>query len=157
MDYVIEIKSFYERLRSFILDRKQLIHNLAIRRYFECLEIGFLHETPYQRPPGLSPNVFCVTGLSTTAWGTGDILPRVEGGRLAFQCNTNVEGEESDATERALNHILTEFFTTECNNAGVAEFLERLAVHKASKLSSEEVKSLFFIEPPDTLFLRLSD
>lgn len=156
MDHVIEIKNFYERLRSFILDKKQLTHQFGIRRYFECLEIVFLHETPYQRPPGLPPNIFCITGPSTISQGTGDILPRVEGNRLAFQCNTNLEGEKNEETEKALNHIFTEFFTNECNKDDVTGFLEKLAAQRASKGASEAVKSLFFIEPPDTLFLRVS-
>lgn len=156
MNHVIEIKDFYERLRSFILDKEQLTHQLSIRRYFECLGIDFLHETPYQRPPGLPSNILCIIGPSTISRATGDILPRIEGDRLAFQCNTSLEEEGNEETEKALNHILTEFFTNECNQNGVAEFLEQLAARRASKGASEAVKALFFIEPPDTLFLRIS-
>lgn len=139
MDCVIEIKSFYPRLAEFAAGKGQLIRNVEIRRYFECLEIAFQSGADDAPVPGV-----------------GDVLPRVGPDGLRFETNVNVAGEGNAAQEKALSACFAEFFMQESGKGNVAGFLERLAAQKTPGKPSEGVKALFFIELPDTLFLRLS-
>ena len=138
MEHVIEINSFYTRLKDFInCGEWHVLPNITIHRYFECLTINFRVDITTAGEQG-SP--------SKTA---ANILPRIEASSLKFQVNVNVTGEVKNV-EGSLSLCIAEFFTCACvDNVGTFnEFIK--------KINPEKATTLFFCEG-STLLLRISD
>ncbi len=128
MNHVIEVESFYQKLREFISGKGYGEVNVWILHNFECL--GILLNCDIAGKPREV---------------IADILPRVEASGLKFLASVNV-ADESEEAGRALARHLVEFFTRECAGGGVNEFIGRFAPDRLS---------LLFFCQEQTLLLRL--